>query len=389
MHRFDVIIVGAGIVGASFALALRDAGLAIALIDPRAAPAVPDGVSWDSRVYTVSPGNADWLAELGAWTSIPEPRVSRVEAMLVYGDRSVSPLRFDAYESGLRELAYVVENGWLQHALWQTVEEQASISFRAGARCVEVEWGRSDARLVLEDGTALGTRLIVGADGADSWVRARAGIRQHNHDYAQLGVVANFEAERPHAGTAFQWFLGGSILALLPLPGHRVSMVWSTSRSHAQRLLAASPSELSDAVGEASARVLGELKLITPPTAFPLARQSVDRLVEPRAALIGDAAHGIHPLAGQGVNLGLRDARALAQVLVERGAQNDCGDYGLLRRYERARKEDITALELTTHALEKLFSTPAVWLAGLRNVGLALVDAQPAIKNLLVRRAVA
>ena len=218
-------------------------------------------------------------------------------------------------------------------------------------------------------------------------MRVRAGIESPVHDYAQLGVVANFESDFAHEGTAFQWFRDDGVLALLPLPGNRVSMVWSTPEAHGRALVVAAPLALADAVAAASGGLLGGLRVITPAAAFALRRSRAAHLVEPRVALMGDAAHNVHPLAGQGVNLGLRDARELAQVLGSRGAQRDCGDYGLLRRYERARKEDVIALELTTDGLEKLFGAPAVWMAGLRNWGLALVDAQPLLKNLLVRHA--
>jgi 2-polyprenyl-6-methoxyphenol hydroxylase-like FAD-dependent oxidoreductase len=164
--------------------------------------------------------------------------------------------------------------------------------------------------------------------------------------------------------------------------------VWSAPEARARELVALTADALTLEVERASAGALGRLRVITPAAGFPLKRQHVARLVEPRVALIGDAAHNIHPLAGQGVNLGLRDARELARVLAERGPR-DCGDHRLLRRYERARREDIAALELTTDGLEKLFNGPAVWLAGLRNLGLTLVDAQGPLKTALARRAAA
>jgi 2-octaprenylphenol hydroxylase len=175
----------------------------------------------------------------------------------------------------------------------------------------------------------------------------------------------------------------------LPLAGDRASMVWSIGTRHARELMALGPDELCRTVEQASGRALGALRLITPAAGFPLRRQRVERLVEPRAALVGDAAHIVHPLAGQGLNLGLRDVRELTGVLAARGPVSDCGDYGLLRRYERARREDILGLEVTTDGLQKLFASPAVWLAGLRNFGLTLVNAQAPLKNLLIRQAVA
>jgi ubiquinone biosynthesis UbiH/UbiF/VisC/COQ6 family hydroxylase len=389
LQTFDVIVVGAGIVGAALALTLKDAGAAVAVIEltpPRAADG--DGL-WDSRVYTVSPGNASWLEGLGVWGRLPKERVTPVNTMQVYGDRDGGRIDFSAYEAGMRELAWVIESRELQHALWNALETSPHVMLRPAARCADVEWRRTWARLVLDDGADITARLVVGADGSDSWVRQRAGIPVSTFEYRQLGVVANFEAERPHAGIAYQWFTGESVLALLPLPGRRVSMVWSAPEEWARALAAMSPERLCAEVERASGGVLGSLSVITPAAVFPLKRQRVQRLVEPRVALIGDAAHNIHPLAGQGVNLGLRDARELGQVLAGRGAQRDCGDYALLRRYERARTEDIAALEITTDGLEKLFNNPAVWLARLRNFGLTLVDAQGPLKTALARRAAA
>jgi len=244
-------------------------------------------------------------------------------------------------------------------------------------------------RLELASGRALQARLIVGADGADSWVRAKAGISAARRPYHQTAVVANFEVSQPHLDTAYQWFRRDGVLALLPLPGERVSMVWSTSVAHAQKLVALAPKELAEQVAAASGEALGAMKVITPAAAFPLQLQRVRQLVAPRIALVGDAAHGVHPLAGQGVNLGFRDARELAQVLTQRGAQHDCGDYRLLRRYERARREDIAATQLTTDALQRLFNNDNRWLAGLRNFGLRATDRVPPLKNFLVRHAVA
>ncbi|HEV7392482.1 MAG TPA: UbiH/UbiF family hydroxylase [Burkholderiales bacterium] len=388
VDSFDIAVVGGGVVGASFALALSGANVSVVLVEPQRPCAPPHDSSWDTRVYTISPGNAEWLRGLDVWDQLPRERLCGVESMLVYGDQNSSRLEFDAYDAGLRDLAQVVENRQLQHALWNALERSAHVSIKTGSRCADIRWERERAQLELEDGNRVSARLIVAADGADSWARSRVGIKQYVHDYAQLGVVANFATERSHNGTAFQWFLSDGVLAMLPLPDDRFSMVWSAPESYARDLVAAPAQRLCDEVGRASCGTLGRLELISAPVAFPLRLQRVERLVEPRAALVGDAAHNVHPLAGQGVNLGLRDARELARVIDRRGAQHDCGDYGLLRRYERARKEDIMALQLMTHGLEKLFSARPVSLSRLRNMGLALVDAQPLLKKALIQRAV-
>ena len=389
MQIFDLAIVGGALVGSSFALALGDTDLTVALIEPHAPRAPQSMEDWDSRVYALSPGNADWLQKLGIWSRLPEERLTAVERMRIFGDQARGRLEFSAYDSGLSELAWIIENGLLQRALWEALQNSQQVRVFCPARPAEVAWERDVARLTLDDGSEIAARLIVGADGAESWVRERAGIASTVEDYEQIGVVANFAAERPHDGTAFQWFRADGVLALLPLPGSRVSMVWSAPEEWADELLGRSRAALEREVEHASAGALGALQLITPAAGFPLRRQRVGRLVEPRVALIGDAAHNVHPLAGQGVNLGLRDARELARVLLRRGAQKDCGEYGLLRRYERARREDIAALELTTHGLKKLFESSAVSMAALRNIGLALVDRQPLVKTALIRRAIA
>ena len=387
MQTFDVIVVGAGLVGASFALALEAADVSVALVASQTPAVPPDDGSWDNRVYTVSPANAEWLANLRVSELLPNERLQRVERMLVFGDQAPGRLEFSAYDAGLRELAWVAENRVLQHALWRALEQAPHVTLEYPLGCSDIAWLHDRAEVTLSDGRRVSARLVVGADGAESWVRGRMGVRVSTSDYRELGVVANFATERAHEGTAFQWFRDDGVLALLPLPGGRVSMVWSTAEARARQLLEASPNALAREVEDASQQAVGALSMITPAAAFPLRRQRVERLVEPRAALIGDAAHNVHPLAGQGVNLGFRDARELARVLAGRGAQRDCGDYALLRRYERARREDLAALDLTTDGLQKLFGTRAVWMAGLRNLGLAAVDAQPLVKNLLVRHA--
>jgi ubiquinone biosynthesis UbiH/UbiF/VisC/COQ6 family hydroxylase len=208
-------------------------------------------------------------------------------------------------------------------------------------------------------------------------------------DYAQCGVVANFACALPHHDTAFQWFRADGVLALLPLPAQRVSMVWSASDVCARDLMAMDASQLAQCVGAASGGAVGALETITPATSFPLKWQRVAQFVMPRLALVGDAAHNVHPLAGQGVNLGFRDARELAAVLCDRGAQSDCGAYALLRRYERARREDVLSMQLATDGLQKLFGSQAVWLSRARNLGMRIVQSQSLLKRLLVKHAAA
>lgn len=387
----DVAIVGAGLVGASLALALEHSGLSVALIEPRAPAALAP--TWDSRVYAISPGSAAFLDALAAWQSIDTRRVARVETMRIFGDAPAARLEFSAYDAGLRELACIVENGRLQQALWQRLTHAPHVRLHCPARCQALLQQADYAELALDDGVTLRAQLVVGADGADSWVREHAGIKAMAHNYPQCAVVANFSCALPHRQTALQCFGAAGVLALLPLPGLRVSMVWSTPQAHAQELLALDAGALAQRVSAAAAGAagyaIGALEVITPAAAFALRLQRVEAFVKPRLALVGDAAHNVHPLAGQGVNLGFRDARELAAVLCARGAQNDCGDYPLLRRYERARKEDVLSMQLATDGLQKLFASQAVWLSRSRNLGLRAVQTQPLLKNMLMKHAVA
>jgi len=383
----DVAIIGAGLVGASLAAALMPSRLSVALVEPRAP--VPPMDAWDSRIYALSPGSAAFLADVGAWQAVDAQRTERVEAMRIFGDETSAQLHFSAYEAGLRELAFIVESGRLQTALWQCVSRPSQLEIHCPAKCEALVQHADHVDVALDTGATLEAKLVVAADGAQSWVREQVGIKVIAHDYAQSAVVANFSCGLPHQGTAYQWFRADGVLALLPLPGNRVSMVWSTSDGNARDLLALDAAALAARVCAACDGVLGALDIVTPAAAFPLRLQRVETFVKPRLALVGDAAHNVHPLAGQGVNLGFRDARELAAVLCDRGAQNDCGDIALLRRYERARKEDVLSMQLATDGLQKLFASPAVWLSRARNSGLRFVDGQPFIKHLLVKHAVA
>lgn len=381
---FDLAIVGAGSAGLALARAAR--GLSVALIAPATAPAPPEGAI-DTRVYALSPGNAAFLAELGAWQAIAPERLAPVHAMQVCGDAAGSAIEFDAYRAGARELAWIVEDRALQAALWRGLGEREGLEIFAPAQCRRLEIAVDAAHLQLADGREIAARLVVGADGAQSLVREQAGIAAAAQDYAQRAVVANFACERPHRNVARQWFQGGPVLALLPLPGDRVSMVWSTGEAEAARLMALDAEALGSEVAAAAGGALGALTAITGPQAFTLRRLTASATVAPRVALVGDAAHVVHPLAGQGANLGLQDARQLAATLVAREPWRDPGELRLLRRYARARAGDAMAMQATVHGLHRLFGAQAAPLAWLRNAGLNLTDRLPVIKNLLIRQA--
>ena len=386
---FEVAIAGGALVGAALARALR--GARVALISQERPPEEAGATGFDARVYAISPANAAFLARLSACGAIPEARRTPVYAMRVYGDDGESLIEFDAYRTGCSELAWIVEDRSLQDALWRGLESQDGLSLFSAASLQELELTGPRALVSLKDGRKFDALLVVGADGARSLVRAQAGITVEERGYGQSAVVANFACGRQHRNVAFQFFQGaqngGAVLALLPLPGDHVSMVWSTADAEAARLLTLDPAALAREVAAVSRESVGELALVTPPRGFALQQLAAGRLVAPRVALAGDAAHVIHPLAGQGANLGLQDARVLAEVLGGREPGRDPGDLRLLRRYERARAEDILAMRATVHGLFRLFEARGAGIARLRNAGLNLANRMPVIKNLLVRHA--
>jgi ubiquinone biosynthesis UbiH/UbiF/VisC/COQ6 family hydroxylase len=382
--NFDVVIIGGGLVGASLAASLRSSGLSLALVESLAPPKLAEG--WDSRIYAISPGSRGFLEQSGVWALLDSGRIAPVEAMRVFGDTGAE-LEFSAYQMGVAELACILENRALQHALSQKLRQLENLTLLQPASCAALRFGEDTAELDLQDGRTLTTKLVVGADGRDSWVRDQAGIKAAPVDYRQFGVVANFNCELPHRGIAYQWFQPDGILALLPLPGKRVSMVWSVGPEKSAGLLALELDELCAQVSAASHLTLGKLEIITPPAAFPLRMLTLPNIVARRLALIGDAAHNIHPLAGQGVNTGFRDARQLAQLLLERGAQHDCGDLNLLRRYERKRKEDIYSMQATTYGLKYLFNNDEPLQRTLRNLGLNATNRVAPLKKMLMKHA--
>lgn len=387
MNDFDVIVVGGGLVGAATALALGQGGLRLALVEQAPPPALPRDDSWDPRIYAITPGNVDFLRRLGVWDTLDASRIAPIHAMSVWGDDGQSRLEFNPYEAGVAELGFIVESRLLQDGLWQALQRQENVELVCPAHCAVLELSADSAGLGLEDGRELHTKLIVGADGSGSWVRRQAGIDVTTWPYRQLGVVANFETEKAHDGIARQWFLPDGILAWLPLPGNRISMVWSAFEEHADALLQLDARVFCETVAQAGQHELGILRLVTPPAAFPLRLQRNDAMIDLRLALVGDAAHQVHPLAGQGVNLGFRDVQTLAAALLDRG-RRDLGDRLLLRRYERARKADILAMQAVTTGLQKLFNNDDAWLGWLRNTGLALTDRATSLKRRLMARAI-
>ena len=385
--RFDAVVAGAGLVGLATAVALARAGLAVATVD-RANPAdvTSSADDWDRRIYAVSPGSARFLSAIGVWQALACERIAAVESMWIAGDAGAT-LEFSAYDAGERALAWIVEERALKNALREAAFA-AGVVLREGVSCERIAWSDADAVLALGDGNDLAARLVVGADGLHSWVRSASGFDAKPRSREQLGVVANFATALAHRGRARQWFRDdGSVLAWLPLPGSRISIVWSAPAALARELTALSPEELAGRVGDAGGNVLGALTPLGGAAAFPLHSLHVPSPVARRLALVGDAAHGVHPLAGQGVNLGFGDAEALADVLAERGPVADCGEALLLERYARRRAEPVLAMQTMIEGLGHLFGNRSRTVRALRNAGMSAIDRLPIVKNALARAA--
>lgn len=381
--KFDVVIVGGGLAGLALAVALKRTRLSIAMVEARS-PVAPTGI--DARIYAISPANARFLDRMGAWSHLDENRMTPVAAMEIHGDAG-GRLDFSAHDAGVCELAWIIEASLMQRELWETAKRQGNVTLFCPGVPRTLTFGEDAATLTLADGRELRGKLVVAADGADSWTRAAAGVEVKFHPYGQHGVVANFAIEKPHRNVACQWFRRDGVLAYLPLPDNLISIVWSTPAAHADDLLALPAKEFRDRVADAGAHRFGVLTLVTPPAAFPLRLMRAPRTVAPRLALIGDAAHAIHPLSGHGINLGFQDALSLAETLAACPGHVDCGDVAWLRRHERARKEEVVALQSLTDGLQKLFSTSAGPLPALRNIGLNLTQRLPIVKDMLVRYA--
>lgn len=382
--KFDLIIVGGGLAGAALAVALRRTHLSVALIEG-VAPHQPAG--WDNRIYAYSPASARFLGEIGIWDRIDKERLCAVERMDVQGDGS-GRLEFTAYQAGLSELAWIGESSLVHCELWESVKRQHNVTLFCPARPRQLEIAEDGVELTLDDDRRLSAELVIGADGRDSWVRDQAAIDASIRPYGEMGVVANLRCEHAHRSVAFQWFREDGVLAWLPLPGNRISMVWSTPDQLASELLAMDEEAFCRSVEAAGGRVLGQLSLESERASFPLRFMRVRSMIGKRVALVGDAAHAIHPLSGHGINLGFQDARALAGLLVGLKPWEGTGDAALLRRYARIRAEEPFLLQYATHGLNRLFSSRNPVAGMLRNFGMNLTHRLPVVTNTLTRYAV-
>ena len=366
MEKFDVLVRGSGCVGRSLALALGARGLRVALL---ARPTAPRS-SADVRAYALNAASVALLSRLRVWEGLAEDARTPVHDMRIHGDRAGAELHFSAWQQGAGELAHIVDAAAL--------EDQLDAALRFAPHVQRVT-------------EAVSATLQALCEGRDTGAAEEFGVQYERHDYGHLGVAARLVASKPHQGQAWQWFRSPDVLALLPFdrpePGHGYGLVWSLPHEEARRLLAAGSAEFESALLEATGGAAGMLRLAGDRQAWPLQLCRADRLCGPGWVLLGDAAHLVHPLAGQGLNLGLADVEALVDVIARRESWRSLGDEKLLRRYARARVAPTWAMGELTDGLLRGFASQAPVIARLRNEGLRLVDRAGPLKKWLTARA--
>lgn len=383
----DVAVVGGGMVGAATALALAKAGFATALLEAREPAPWSAEQEVDLRVVGLAPSSILLLDELGVWASIREARSSPYAHMHVWDAQNGASIHFDAADEGRDLLGHIVENSLVQWRLWQALEA-AGVQRLCPAEVRRFEAQDDRIQLELADGGTLAARLLVAADGANSPLRRLAGIETGGRDYAQRAIVAHVHTERPHQGTAWQRFLPDGPLALLPLADGRSSIVWSLPEEEAGRVLALDDAGFLAELGVASDFRLGRILGTSARAAFPLKLQLAARYQAERFVLLGDAAHAVHPLAGQGVNLGLRDVTDLRDTLVAaREAGRDIAAAHVLRGYARRRRSADTLDAMGFDALARIYGWRAAPLVAARGLGVRVVDRLAPLKRRLAAHA--
>lgn len=389
-HDSDILIVGGGLNGPCLALALSQAGLTSTVID--ALPVdIRDDRRFDGRSYALALASARLLQAIGVWDDVKANAQPMLEIKASDGRAGEGPapffLHFDHAEIEEGPMGYMLEDRFLRHVLLARMETDPNVTHLPNARVVAQD-STGPASVTLEDGRSLTGRLLVGADGRQSGTCARAGIKRQGWDYGQTALVCSLTHDLPHNGIAHQFFMPAGPLAILPLPGNRCSIVWSETHARADEINALDDEAYLDVLRPRFGDFLGQIALDGNRFTYPLNLTIAERFVADRLALVGDAAHGVHPIAGQGLNLGLRDVGALAEVLTDAKRRGeDLASLLVLDRYQRWRRFDTATLAASTDLINKLFSNDNPLLRLGRDLGMGMINAFPAARRSFIREA--
>lgn len=386
---FDILIAGGGLNGPTLALALAGAGMNVAVVDPRPADARASE-TFDGRAYALAVASQRLLKALGLWGDLAEKcqPIHQVKASQGQPGEGAAPffLHFDSAEIEEGPVGFMLEDRFLYRALLAAMEGQ--VTHMPGVSVIGQQVGAALVTADLSDGRRITARLLIGADGRASGVAQRAGIRRRGWDYGQTALVAAIDHDLPHEGIAHQYFMATGPLAILPLPGNRSSVVWSETDANASAVKALPDADFLQVLRPRFGDFLGGISLAGQRFSYPLSLSLAEAYAAPRVALVGDAAHGVHPIAGQGLNLGLRDVAALAETLVEAARRGeDIGAGDVLERYQQWRRFDATSLALGMDAVNHIFASDNPLLGGLRGVGMGAVTALPGLRRRFMRQA--
>ncbi|MDH5445257.1 MAG: UbiH/UbiF/VisC/COQ6 family ubiquinone biosynthesis hydroxylase [Gammaproteobacteria bacterium] len=384
--KADIVIVGGGMVGATLACALGDSHLSVILLEAGSGEYTLPDKGYELRVSAITRASQRIFETLGVWPGIESRRISPYRDMHVWDASGSGVIHFDSADIGEATLGHIIENNVITAALYERLSSFENIEVIKNCHTESISISAENASLALKNGKTIKTSLIIGADGSRSSIRQQFDISVRGWDYDHTAVVTYVKTEKDHQETAWQRFLPSGPLAFLPLPDNYSSIVWSTRPDHAKELTSMTDDTFCSALSTAFEHTLGDVIECGPRAGFPLRFFVANEYVRPRLALVGDAAHTIHPLAGQGVNLGLADVASLAEVLMAADA-NVIGDMNVLRRYERWRKADSMSLFIAMDSLKRLFGTEHLAVKWIRNFGMSLTNRIGPVKNHLVRSA--
>ena len=368
--------------GLSAVVAFAKQGKSVTLVDAKAKMG-KKSAGWDARIYAISTETEVWLKKLGVWDYVDESRVCVIDAMQLW--HASEELVLNSCDAHLPKLGVIMESQNLMYALWQQINI-LDVKVITEVNCVQLEHSSSTVNLFLDNHQQISADLLIAADGVNSWVRKQLNIAVQYKDFNQTAIVGNFSSQKPHQNCAKQWFASHETLALLPLVGQNLSLVWSLPTERASELLKLTHDELTHEVETYSKYATGDLKLIGDVFAFKLSQQTALANTSERVVLIGDAAHQLHPMAGQGVNLGFRDVMALTSLATKLHLMQDLGDEAYLRKYARARKPDTLSMNVLTSGLDILFASNNKFVKQFTNWGFRQLNRKVNVKKLLIQQ---